>query len=1529
MIENHLLYKVIPEYIKGRSLVIGSIKLSKLDRFLSRNKVDVLAVNRMVTAKDHVRYHGFAINDTSMSTFIEKLNGRKNLFLFDELHYWSLDQLNELLENSSLDFLVATVVHPFEVEMGEKKSLNPELYNFKVKGDKLFYYPDGKVEEAYVQPKHLPLHFISEFINKRGRFAVERTYSLGAHHVFVIQRGCLLTQSQRVAPSTSAMSFSWLLGFGTPGAVRVRINIFKKLITYLMSLKKPDRESAVAKVRQLCNSEIFTDELLFAVHLGKLIAEMGMDDNFGRQGIVKFLVRGLASLFPARVAAILNAKMANSRKMGELLHFLDEPSIVYNTYKFQKGCVRDYSFIHEFIFDNDYVAEEEDVAQDFEERFFFGQTSKQRMKKEKIDGSYSYTPENLYAASERFNRGFCKSPVKIALKAKEGAKLNVLSNPTFEVSPEELRFKGPAYRNSLFIDEFLNAYKKIQIDGPRFVTDADGDAEMDCSSDIEHEEIHDQQAADEEKPEEDSHNETEEEEAEIFSENSETLSEFDDTKCDSFQIKYDLLREKVEMGGLKAACLLEALSKVMRVKIEMVLAILCGRDQTWADWFLKDIGAELADVEKALSDLDLPAIIHTEDGVHKVDGQGFKEVELWLHDNHVFTEKPLSFAQMGKFSRFTEKRDIFSKMSGNKCFFLTKYPFEIERADALIKSMKATYTGVVMSKFQKIPMLNGAPDLTVGCLFGFAGSGKSRELTVKLRCYFNRHDTLIISPRKFLAEAFIHDLTAVASTKMNIKVKTWELGLKSITKAQVIVIDEISLYPPGYLDLCLALKKKEAQVVVLGDPLQTRYHSKDDALTLKGQADVDRFKIERYLLRSHRLSSELSYMFEFPCLSSEKLHELHGKIYRQEEALSVDLKGSDVQWLVASQNMKRKYSHRGVPKTFGEVQGLTFNFCVVVICSDAHLVSNFAWMVALTRGRSGFCFLVDSVNDKEAVRINLQGRLIEKAMSKKKVTNTFLRAMAGVSLETAEFIEDVETFKTTESVEEKLEGDPWLKSLVPLLEYPEAFDIEPREELRHDSPPKTHLCMASKAHTSILMNEAKGREGREFRSISGWSEQFSDLDHKKGRKFPDVSYAEAYETIYPKHTLSDDVTFWAAIQKRIVKSNPQKEARKLERDMPIGKEILNEVLKVYPLENIWVDLAEHEKNFFKRRVEKSKGLIQSHSNRSDPDWKLDHFFLFMKSQLCTKKEKRFCDAKAGQTLACFAHQLLCRFGVPFRVFEEKVKKQLPKNVYIHTMKNFDQLNDWVKENVDEHLGTESDYEAFDRSQDSLILAFELHLLKHMGWDENLLQDYKVIKMYMGCRLGSLAIMRFTGEFGTFFFNTMANLAFTVLRYNVNRNTRLALAGDDMYAVGKLQLRRDREDLLDKFTLKAKVQFTESPMFCGWYMTPFGIIKEPRLVLERWLIAEEKGTLKECIINYAIEVSYGYRLGEYQYEVIKNIEDQQAIVRKIIKKSKFLPLSVFRLFHTVDNGFGSSEHFSEEMGVESEHHGCCGLECHLH
>nr|WPU07438.1 replicase [Olive virus T] len=975
------------------------------------------------------------------------------------------------------------------------------------------------------------------------------------------------------------------------------------------------------------------------------------------------------------------------------------------------------------------------------------------------------------------------------------------------------------------------------------------------------------------------------------------------------------------------ACFLDCLADHLSMDRTAIFNLLFDQDRSVLTNVIEDKGFTLAEVIDHLTNLDIPGrIVSNGEVINYLEKGSFKPINLLMREGHIGINPQHQVI-------YGEKEVRIDELIGAD---IIEPSFSVERARILVKSMMEGMTGVVLNRF-KHAFNELLPRHTnkVMCIAGFAGSGKSRALQGVCSSILNKKNVILSSPRKNLLRDWESKINEKLKGKeRKIKLRTFELAISAITRMVkkeegtklTVIIDEVTLLPGGYLDLVNSLIPDGSTMILLFDPLQSHYYSRSDVNVNLGPVLTPIFDQE-YRYRG--------YTYRFPELFEIEDFEFgrgdvdpnHMRVFAQPQAVREAIKRPV--FLCPSEDKRNELSNFGEAYTFGTSQGLTFDFVCISLDMDGPITSDFHWMVALTRARKGFCFLTCASINLRTFKESNRAKLIGKVLNREKISKKFWWNLGGRALENARCVgrqEFAKLGKTREEFEEALGGDPWLKGLLNYLEGDDARDPEPEEPIRKDSPPRTHLLLAPVEHQfAEEFHLLKAREFREFRNSNLWSEQFDDS--RKTRKVIH-NRAETFEQIYPSHKNSDTLTFWAAVKKRMKMSNPYSERRKLEKCMPIGENLCRIFVEEYGLKRgVMIDIESTEREFLLKRVEKAKKMIEAHSERSDPDWMVNHFFLFMKTTLCTKFEKRFSDAKAGQTLACFSHQVLARFGVPIRVAEKRLRAQLGDNIYIHSGKQLDELNEWCIK-YSKGYGTDSDYESFDRSQDALVLAFEIHLLRYLGWGVDLIDDYVALKLRLGCRLGYLAIMRFTGEFGTFFLNTCCNMLFTCLRYKISRKTPIAFAGDDMFSPGKLEVRRDREFLLNRFSLKAKVNFSKEPIFCGWRMTQYGIVKEPKLVLERFKIAEERGCFKECLINYCLEVSFAYRLGERLYEVIRNIQDQQALVRIVVKNKKFLPRKIRKEFESFDHEFGGSESVQEEGECDRVHRFGCGLECNI-
>ncbi|BAI49692.1 replicase [Butterbur mosaic virus] len=851
-----------------------------------------------------------------------------------------------------------------------------------------------------------------------------------------------------------------------------------------------------------------------------------------------------------------------------------------------------------------------------------------------------------------------------------------------------------------------------------------------------------------------------------------------------------------------------------------------------------------------------------------------------------------------------------------------------EFAKTLEQSLRLGTTGVISSElFSTFPGFkftkeDESVEVKLTVIVGTFGCGKSTAL-VKILSHLSDSPLLIISPRRKLCENLESNLCkALGPAKgktveklrqldPNWAIMTFERALMHVGNLGVgttIILDESQLYPPGYIDLLHYLGQDNQHLILLGDPCQSDYDNELDRATFADkEADICRILngvTYKYAVLSKRFSNpELEG--RLPCkielnaggfeVAPFVLHGLESLISEAEPVIM--LVSSFVEKKAASAYLP----HGSEVYTFGESTGMTIETGYILISAASQACSEKRWITALSRFRFGPIFVSSMECSESNIILSFRDRALGRFLTKTASLDDLLGLLPG----TPEFVDNLmpRVGKNEGLAEEKLRGDPWLKAELFLGQVEDEQVLEDVIELVQEPYFKTHIPRCDmegvRAHWA---HKILAKEHRELRIGYLVSNQFAD-DHHKGQGASLTNAAERFEAIYPKHRASDTVTFIMAARKRLRFSNPRVECRKLNEAKTYGQFMLKEFLKRVPIKK------SHNKGFMDRakaafeekKLAKSSAVIENHSNRSCRDWLADTGLVFLKSQHCTKFDNRFRDAKAGQSIVCFQHSVLCRLAPYMRYIEMKVNEVLPENFYIHSGKGLDELSTWVRKYSFEGVCTESDYEAFDASQDQYIMAFELALMKYLLLPEDLINDYIFIKTHLGSKIGNFAIMRFSGEASTFLFNTLANMLFTFLKYDLKGNEAICFAGDDMCANSHLRSSDEHSSFLKKLKLKAKVQYVSKPTFCGWNLCSDGIYKKPQLVFERLCIAKETGNLKNCIDNYAIEVSYAYRLGERALQRMDEEETRSYFncVRVIIKNKHHMKSNVRDLFTALE------------------------------
>nr|UCJ00477.1 RNA-dependent RNA polymerase [Cherry twisted leaf associated virus] len=996
---------------------------------------------------------------------------------------------------------------------------------------------------------------------------------------------------------------------------------------------------------------------------------------------------------------------------------------------------------------------------------------------------------------------------------------------------------------------------------------------------------------------------------------------------EKISLGYLVLNQKVQHFDLavpKEGCVIRAISEFLKqnpTKILSVLSANCSKELLHE--LMSGLGIQEFFLEEIFKIFDICAEVSDGERSRIINAKGSRTAKFTVDQDH------FSFCPGVKAST---NLGSFRAPSGSQMIPINQYeaflrsnanviPFtpSLAAAKKLANSFLSGQTGVINSK-----IISGQYDWLadtnklcfderkVGAIVGTFGSGKSHYVVELLRHNLG-YQNLVISPRRSLKEQFIGMLDLVQARskgkKVSTEVATFEVALKKtgLLKKVRIFIDETQLLPPGYLDLICLIAGPDASILVMGDSAQSSYDSADDRMAFIGDRGCLDVLLENkryvYLSESKRFRNPM-FVGRLPCTFDQSRMTLEKEEYAvfssfkefKGDYLSPKIKTFLVSSFTEKTVVKANMGRNATVYTFGESTGMNFDYVCVLLTQDSMLVDERRWVVALSRAKINISFVNLSGLSLSEFCTQMVGGVVHKFFTGTATFNDLRSLLPGDPI----FSKKFQRLGSDEvDREARLAGDPWLKTKIFLgqREVKPTEEAMPKENLA-DIKVKVHCPVGSMGTTfAEIQSRLKVKEVREQRIGPIVTEQFAEVHKGRGKIL--TAAPDNFEAIYPRHKAGDTATFVMAARKRLKFSFPANEQQKFLSAIPYGDTMLKVFLnKVNLKPNFDYRLFEEARSDFEeKKLQKSMATLENHSGRSDPDWEVEKALIFMKSQLCTKFDNRFRDAKAGQTLACFHHNVLCRLAPYIRYIEKKVFNSLPKNLYIHSGKNFDDLRDWVIRSNFSGMCTESDYEAFDSSQDANILAFEVSLMNYLNLPRDLIEDYKHLKFNTHSKLGQFAVMRFTGEAGTFLFNTLANMVFTFMRYETNGRESICFAGDDMCANKLLRKKKEYEHVLERMTLKAKVQHTTEPTFCGWRLGPFGIIKRPQLVQERILIALEKGNFNECIDNYAIEVSYAYNLGERLVSIMseKELDAHYFCVRTFLQHKNLFSSNALEFF----------------------------------
>nr|UUQ75095.1 replicase [Garlic virus A] len=653
------------------------------------------------------------------------------------------------------------------------------------------------------------------------------------------------------------------------------------------------------------------------------------------------------------------------------------------------------------------------------------------------------------------------------------------------------------------------------------------------------------------------------------------------------------------------------------------------------------------------------------------------------------------------------------------------------------------------------------------------------------------------------------------------RVMTFEKACERECKT-VTIFDDYGKLPAGFVDAYLAIKVNVELAILTGDQRQSTHHQERESQIALLSSNVAHF------------SPYTDYYINATHRQPRRLAnpiKVHAERLTGGAVLKSHLVPDRAMVLVPafrSQSLLTDLGRQAM--TYAGCQGLTLNHLTIVLDKDTPLCSE---------------------------------EVLYTAFSRASETITFVNTHS----DNPEFLA-------------KLDATPYLKTLISWVREDEQTggSKPPPEPIIKDEPTKTHIPV-SNDHVQ-LDDKVETMEDKDTREL--WSgEEKTNL----------MQTQDPIVQLFPHQQSKDEALFKITINERIRTSNPESNAKSLQHTLSAGDllfEAYAQFMKV-PTEpqpfdkRLWTHCRQLALRTY---LSKPTANLQQGAARQDPDFPDNAIALFNKSQWVKKLEKVGAKFKAGQTISAFKQQVVLLTTTMALYLRKKREQHQPDNIFIMCEKTPEQFNNFVLTKWDfTRPNYTSDYTQYDQSQDASFLNFELRKARHLGIPDEVLSFYKFIKTHAKTFVGNLAIMRLSGEGPTFDANTECNIAYDALRFRLDDNVRACYAGDDLVRDRVCEERAGWVYSEKLFSLKAKPLVTQKPDFCGWRLTPHGIVKSPIQLYQSLQLALRLGKVEDVKRSYAIDYLFAYRLGDKLYDIFdeEELEKHQLVTRALIKR----------------------------------------------
>nr|QHA79264.1 replicase [Papaya mosaic virus] len=720
---------------------------------------------------------------------------------------------------------------------------------------------------------------------------------------------------------------------------------------------------------------------------------------------------------------------------------------------------------------------------------------------------------------------------------------------------------------------------------------------------------------------------------------------------------------------------------------------------------------------------------------------------------------------------------------------------------------------------------SGRRELAISVIHGAGGSGKSQGLQTMIKDNPELEITVVL-PTNELRLDWLKKLPKISQDRF----KTFEKALLA-PPTPVVIFDDYGKLPAGYVEaFCLYFSTVQL-VILTGDCKQSTHHESNENATTSSIEPLvaEASELCRYYINAtHRNKRDLA----------NKLG-----VYSERSGLTEITQGTTpipgLHLLVPSLYKKQAFTEMGHKvSTYAGCQGLTAPKIQILLTEETTLCSQEVLYTALSRAVHSIHFVNASPNNA--------------------------------------------------SFWKKLECTPYLKAFLSTLREDTATAVkEPSAEPSPVEPPRTHIAKedAMPEYENIIEEMPEKHEREIFSEKHGHSNC--------------VQTDDPFVQMFSHQQAKDDTLLWATIEARLVVSNPKANWQEYLEKRPVGDVLFESYKRAMHLpkmpipfeEALWESSLQEVQRTY---LAKPENMIKNGMARQSPDYDPNVISLFLKSQWVKKMEKLGAlKIKPGQTIASFHQATVMLFGTMARYMRRMREVFQPAHIRINCEMTPEDLSSWAAGEGGHWKfkgpSLANDFTAFDQSQDGAMLQFEILKARHHSIPEDVLDAYLTIKTNSKIFLGVLAIMRLTGEGPTFDANTECNIAFTHTKFQIPEGMAQLYAGDDSAIDGLPAVRSSFKMVEQKLTLRSKPQIAlqqkgDWAEFCGFRITPKGLIKDPKKLHASWTLEKKKGNVKNVLRSYELDLALAYQHKDSLHEILseEELKYHYETVRSIVK-----------------------------------------------